>query len=209
MLSNKLFEKNMDIVKLCEEHPFVQGIGSGELEREKFVYYMSQDAFYLTSYVRAFALGIAKGKDRRSMELFKDLVDGTFNELKLHDSFSKKWGFPLEVSPAKATLNYTDFLGRVAAFEDIGSIAAATLPCSILYAYLGTKLAEDFNPNTPYEDWIKTYSSQEFKSDTKKLELLVNDYGKDIKKLEGFYRRAMELEYDFFDAAYKSKGFDR
>lgn len=204
MLANELFDKNMDIVKSCLQHPFVAGIASGSLEREKFVYYMSQDAFYLTAYARAFALGIAKSPDEKAMRMFKSQVDATFAELNLHAGYSNKWGFSLDVSPAKATLNYTNFLERVAAFDDIGSIAAATLPCSILYAYLGTELSQDFNPSTPYKSWIDTYSSAEFKQGTAVLESLVNEYGVDEHKIRTYYHRAMELEYDFFAAAYKS-----
>lgn len=66
--------------------------------------------FYLKAYARAFALGIVKSPDEISMRTFKALVDGTFDELNLHNSYSKKWDFPLDTLPAKATLNYTDFL---------------------------------------------------------------------------------------------------
>lgn len=204
MLSKKLFEENMDIVLACLDHPFVQKMASGKLKKDKFVYYMSQDAFYLKAYARAFALGIVKSPDEISMKTFKALVNGTFDELNLHNSYSKKWDFPLDTLPAKATLNYTDFLIRVASLEDIGCIAAATLPCSILYAYLGTELEKIYDPKTPYKDWIETYSSEEFKEGTKDLEFILHKYGNDNSQIKSNYRRAMELEYDFFDEAYKS-----
>lgn len=204
MLSKKLFEENMDIVLACLDHPFVQKMASGKLKKDKFVYYMSQDAFYLKAYARAFALGIVKSPDEISMKTFKALVDGTFDELNLHNSYSKKWDFPLDTLPAKATLNYTDFLIRVASLEDIGCIAAATLPCSILYAYLGTELEKIYDPKTPYKDWIETYSSEEFREGTKDLEFILHKYGNDNSQIKSNYRRAMELEYDFFDEAYKS-----
>lgn len=204
MLSKKLFEENMDIVLACLDHPFVQKMASGKLKKDKFVYYMSQDAFYLKAYARAFALGIVKSPDEISMKTFKALVDGTFDELNLHNSYSKKWDFPLDTLPAKATLNYTDFLIRVASLEDIGCIAAATLPCSILYAYLGTELEKIYDLKTPYKDWIETYSSEEFREGTKDLEFILHKYGNDNSQIKSNYRRAMELEYDFFDEAYKS-----
>lgn len=204
MLSKKLFEENMDIVSACLEHPFLQGMASGKLKREKFVYYMSQDAFYLKAYARAFALGIVKSPDEISMRAFKALVDGTFDELNLHNSYSEKWGFSLDASPAKATLNYTDFLIRVASLENIDCISAATLPCSILYAYLGTELAKIYDPKTPYKNWIETYSSEEFKESANNLEFILHKYGEENNQIRSNYRRAMELEYDFFDEAYKS-----
>lgn len=204
MLSKKLFDENMDIVSACLDHPFLQEMASGKLEREKFIYYMSQDAFYLKAYARAFALGIVKSPDEVSMRAFKAMIDGTFDELNLHNNYSEKWGFPLEIIPAKATLNYTDFLIRVATLEDVACIAAATLPCSILYAYLGTELAKIYDPTTPYKNWIKTYSSEEFKKGTNNLEFILHRYGEESRQIRNNYRRAMELEYDFFDEAYKS-----
>lgn len=205
MLSENLFNENMDIVSSCLKHPFLQGIASGNLEKERFVHYMSQDAFYLKAYARAFALGIAKSPDENSMKKFKFLVDSTFDELNLHENYSKIWGFSLDVSPANATLNYTDFLIRVASLDDIGSIATATLPCSILYAYLATELAKDYNPKSPYRGWIETYSSKEFKEGTKVLESFVNKCSTEKEKTKNYYRRAMELEYSFFDESYKGE----
>jgi len=205
MLLKKLFEENADIAESCLEHPFLQGIASGKLPREKFVYYMSQDAFYLECYARAFAIGITKSPDNNSMKSFKALLDGTFEELNLHSSYSKKWGFDLDVLPAEATFKYTDFLIRVASLEDIGYIAAATLPCSILYQYLGCELAKNYNVDTPYKDWILTYSSQDFKEGTKILEQILNEYACDNMRTKNYFRRAMQLEYEFFDEAYKQK----
>lgn len=203
MLSQKLFEENMDIAKSCLNHPFLQGIASGKLPQKNFVYYMAQDAFYLDCYAKAFALGIAKSPDKDARSQFKTLLDGTFDELNLHGSYSDKLGFSLDVSPAEATLKYTDFLIRVASLEDIGYLAAATSPCGILYEYLGCELAKDYNPDTTYKDWILTYSSDEFKDGTKMLDSIIDIYGCDNERTRQYYRRAMELEYEFFDEAYR------
>jgi thiaminase/transcriptional activator TenA len=45
-LSQELWRANQDLAQACLEHPFVQGIASGELPRERFVYYVGRNAFY-------------------------------------------------------------------------------------------------------------------------------------------------------------------
>jgi thiaminase/transcriptional activator TenA len=44
-VSSELWQANKEIARACLEHPFVQGIADGTLERHKFAYYVGQDAF--------------------------------------------------------------------------------------------------------------------------------------------------------------------
>ncbi|MBE9019938.1 TenA family protein, partial [Chroococcidiopsidales cyanobacterium LEGE 13417] len=46
-LSSELWQTNQDLAQACLNHPFVRGIADGTLEREKFAYYVGQDAFFL------------------------------------------------------------------------------------------------------------------------------------------------------------------
>ncbi|MCF4151164.1 TenA family protein [Dethiosulfovibrio sp. F2B] len=186
------------------DHPFIQGLKTGSLKLETFQGYLSQDSFYLKAYAKAFAFGISKSQDDETMEIFLFLLNGVFEELKLHGAYSKKWGFPLNSPPSKATSNYVDFLLRVASTEEIGDIAAATLPCDALYLFLGTELKRGDHSKSRYMEWIDTYSSESFRILTNALAKLVDRHGTDPERARRHYRRAMELEYDFFDEAYHS-----
>ncbi|HEY9299733.1 MAG TPA: TenA family protein, partial [Phormidium sp.] len=44
-LSQELWQANQDLAKACLEHPFVQGIATGTLPKNRFAYYVGQDAF--------------------------------------------------------------------------------------------------------------------------------------------------------------------
>ncbi|MCF4112907.1 MULTISPECIES: TenA family protein [Dethiosulfovibrio] len=203
-LSTVLFDENMDVALACLDHPFIRGLKTGSLKLETFQGYLSQDSFYLKAYAKAFAFGISKSQDDETMEVFVSLLNGVFEELKLHGAYSKKWGFPLNCYPSKATSNYVDFLLRVAATEGIGDIAAATLPCDALYLFLGTELKRGDHSRSRYMEWIDTYSSESFRILTNTLAELVNRHGTNHERARCHYRRAMQLEYDFFDEAYHS-----
>jgi thiaminase/transcriptional activator TenA len=83
----------------------------------------------------------------------------------------------------------------------VGHIAAAMTPCMRLYAYLGQQLAAQTENESPYREWVMTYSSPQFEALARRLEVLLDRYGGDHDRLAVLYRQAMELELRFFDAA--------
>ena len=81
----------------------------------------------------------------------------------------------------------------------IGVTAAAMTPCMRLYAFLGQELARgDVAPL--YAEWVRTYAAPEFEALAATLEGLLDWHATDTPAVRNAYRRAMELEYGFFDA---------
>jgi thiaminase/transcriptional activator TenA len=74
-------------------------------------------------------------------------------------------------------------------------------PCLRLYAYLGQQLAAQTTPDSPYREWVMTYSSPQFEALARRVEGLLDRYGGDHDRLAVLYHQAMELELRFFDAA--------
>src|SRR5205085_5394221 len=110
-LAASLWTENEDLARTALEHPFVQGLRDGSLARECFADYILQDAFFLDSFARAYALALAKCPDRAGLRDFSDLLSGVLDELELHASYVARWGIAITgVQPAPATLAYTDFL---------------------------------------------------------------------------------------------------
>jgi len=210
-LSEILWEENRDIAVSCLNHPFVQGIASGKLTREKFNWYVGQDYFYLHAFAKAFCLAAAKAPDTLGMVSFHKLAEGALNEMKLHKGFESSLGADVDsVVASKPTRMYTDFLLSTAWGCDVGLIAAATTPCNRLYAWIGQNLQEYAkNEENPFIDWIRTYSSDSFESLARETERLIDLYATNVSEARKAYRYAMICEYDFFDAAWKyeaSKG---
>lgn len=202
-LSGTLWKENEDLARAALDHGFVRGIADGTLPLSSFRHYVAQDAFFLESFARAYALALAHSPDSEGLAEFAALISGVMEELELHAGYAQQWGVDLtEVEPARATLAYTDFLLSTAALGGAGLVCAAMTPCMRLYAYLGSSLSKQgYTADNPYSDWIQTYSDPEFESLAASLESLLDRYGKDGDELRRAYRRAMSLEIGFFDSS--------
>jgi thiaminase/transcriptional activator TenA len=200
-LSASLWADNADLADAALQHRFVRGLADGSLPREAFAGYVAQDAFFLECFARGYALGVARSRDRTTLDAFADLLDGVRQELGLHASYAQRWGVDLtSVEPAPATLTYTDFLLATAALGGIGLTCAAMTPCMRLYAHLGQRLAAD-GVTGPYEEWVATYAAPGFEALAARLEDLLDEHAEDTAEVRVAYRRALQLEIDFFAAA--------
>ena len=200
--ADDLFTHSADLAQACVDHPFVQGIATGELPRERFVFYVEQDAWFLTAFARAYAVALAKAPDVATMDRLRTQLDGVFGELELHRGYAQRWGADLAPTPARATLAYTDFLLRVAWSEPVGHTVAAMVPCMRLYAHLGQVLAPTASPDSPYHEWVETYADDEFEELAAGIEALLDDLGGDAVTCAAHYRTAMQRELEFFDQAW-------
>lgn len=202
-LSKKLWLANQDLAEASLHNPFVQGIGDGSLPKEKFAYYVGQDAFFLEAFARAYSIAAAKAPDWESFQVFHTLANGVLQELNLHQAYAQLWDVDITaVEPGNATRQYTDFLLATAWSQPVGVTAVAMSPCMRLYAYLGQTLAEGGVPSHAYADWIATYSGDEFEPLAQQLEGLVDQYSPDTALTRATYRYAMTCERDFFQGAW-------
>ena len=199
-----LWRRSRDLADACLEHPFVQGIASGELAIERFRVYVAQDAYFLDAFARGYALALARCPDREGLGVLKDLLVGVFEELQLHQGYAERWGISLSPEPLPATSAYCDFLLSTASLEPSGHTVAAMTPCMRLYAFLGQQLVPQLDPESPYREWVETYSSPDVEALVSRLEGLLDRYGGDPERLARLYRRAMELELAFFQAAWEA-----
>ena len=202
-LARSLWEENGDLARAALEHRFVCGLADGSLPLESFQYYVAQDAFFLASFARAYALALAHAPDREGMEVFAGLVSGVLEELRLHEGYAARWNVSLkDVAPGDATLAYTDFLLSTATLKGVGETCVAMVPCMRLYSFLGGSLAEEgVAEDNPYREWVETYAGTEFDDLSDRLEALLDRYANDTPVVRDAYRRAMRLEVAFFEAA--------
>jgi thiaminase (transcriptional activator TenA) len=201
-LARTLWGANTDLAEAAREHRFVRGLADGSLPVESFQSYVAQDAFFLESFARAYALALARSEDAQGVRDFAELISGVIEELELHAGYAGRWGVSLEgVKPVEATLAYTDFLLATASLGGVGETCAAMTPCMRLYAFLGQSLAgEGYDEDNPYSEWIRTYADPEFEALAAKLEALLDRYAADTPVVRSAYRRAMALEIAFFEA---------
>jgi thiaminase/transcriptional activator TenA len=199
-LARELWTENADWAQRTLAHPFVRGLGDGSLPVDSFRRYVAQDAYFLEAFARAYAYCLAQSTARADLQAFAGLIAGVIEELKLHAAYAERWNVDLaNVTPAPATQAYTGFLIELAGLGRIGLTTAAMTPCMRLYAFLGQELAKGHVAAT-YAEWVGAYAAPEFEALVATLEGLVDWHATDSPAVRNAYRRAMELEYGFFDA---------
>ncbi len=204
-LARRLWADSAGLAAATLEHPFVRGLADGTLPHERFAGYVAQDAFFLQAFARGYAMAVVRSPDRAGLEAFADLLAGVREELRLHDGYAARWGIDLAaVEPAPATSAYTDFLLATAATGGLGAICAAMTPCMRLYAHLGQALAGRSAEahRGPFAEWVTAYADPGFEALAATLEELLDRYASGTPAVVRAYRRAMELELAFFEAAW-------
>ena len=124
---------------------------------------------------------------------------GVSEELILHETYAKEWGIDLSNNYIKkATKNYTDFLDDTSKRLSSVEIMFAMTLCMRLIL-IGKSLNEDFD--IKYKEWIITYLMRVEKL-ANSLENLIetNQETYDNNQAKYLYRKAMELELEFFNA---------
>ncbi|ADI00097.1 thiaminase II [Salisediminibacterium selenitireducens] len=212
--SDRLRSKLGPVWRQNHEHPFVKGLGSGELEETKFRFFMVQDYLYLIEYAKLFAIGTVKATDLKTMQTFATLLESTMNsEMALHREYAKEFGISEEeleqAEPSPVTLAYTHYMLHVGNNGGLAELVAALLPCMWSYAEIGKEL--EGVPGAvegPYGEWIRTYADEEFQSLNRQTIDLLDELAegkpeRELKRLEEIFLNTTRFEYLFWDMSYK------
>jgi len=213
-LSEILYLSVKEIWDSYYEHPFVKGIGSGELEIEKFRYYMIQDYLYLLEYAKIFALGVVKAKDEDTMRIFAKFVDSILNsETNIHKEYMKRLSISqeevLNAKPSLDNTSYTNYMLWVSQNEGLLELTVTVLSCSWSYKLIADKLSEMQGSieHEFYGEWIKGYASPEYNIVNNNIIDLVDRLGEncskeEIENLKTIFINCSSYEYMFWDMAY-------
>ncbi|MBD3291189.1 thiaminase II [candidate division KSB1 bacterium] len=210
----KLRKKNDMVWQSILDHPFVKGIGDGSLSHQKYEYFLKQDYYYLIQFSRLFALAAAKAPTLEEMNYMSALLQATLSvEMDIHRRTCRKLGISAEdlekIEPAMITMSYTNLLVRTCYEGSFADIIAVLLPCATGYVEIGKKLKAQGLPDDPfYQDWIKSYSSDEFQEFADWLidkmdSLAENASDTDVKRWQDYYLASARFEYLFFDMSWK------
>lgn len=211
--TDRVFNRIEPLWNAYLEHPFVKGIGEGDLDEEKFKHYLKQDYVYLIEYSRIFAIGASKSRDLKSMTMFADLLHGTMNfEMDLHRDYAEKFGISnkeLEETEPSATMTaYTSYMLNKAQSGGVENATAAVLACAWSYNYIGQKLSKwpGALEHELYGNWVKMYASEGFTKIADDCKDLLNAItagkpAEELKALEEIVVQTSYFEYMFWDMA--------
>jgi thiaminase/transcriptional activator TenA len=198
------------------EHPMVERLGRGTLDREPFRYWLEQDYVYLVEYSRTFAYGAAKAPSLTHMQTFAELLWETLDtEMDLHRSYAAEFGIDradLEATtPSPTTQAYTDFLVRTSAHGSFADIVAVLLPCMWGFNETGLRLRDRGVPDDDlYARWIRTYAGEEFSELTQWCKDLMDEVAADAslanrERYRELFWTSARFEYRFWDAAWNQE----
>ncbi|HEU0190766.1 MAG TPA: thiaminase II [Mycobacterium sp.] len=198
--------------RICA-HPFVTGLTEGSLGRDRFGYYIVQDAHYLRGYARALAVCGVKSRSETELAMFLDHAGGAITaERELHAALLGELGLTTDAAAAlpvgPATQAYTSYLLATCYGGSYAEALAAVLPCYWIYARVGEHLQRAGSPDPLYQRWIDTYAGEEFRAVVDEVLEVVDDVGAQASPAElGLMRRhfhtTARYEWMFWDAAHR------
>lgn len=151
-----------DVRAEIDELPFVRGLGDGTLDRDAFVWYLTQDALYLRDYSRVLAQASRLAPTAAEQAFWAASAQGALlAETQLHES----WVPPETIgraTPSPTTAAYLDTLLAAGARADYAVLVAALLPCFWIYQDVGQRLQRLSHPEHPYRSWLETYADESF-----------------------------------------------
>lgn len=211
-----LYGATQDILKQYFNHPFIKGIENGNLDIEKFKFYMIQDYLYLYDYAKLFAIGILKSDNNDDMKLFASSLNSTLNtEMAIHRGYMERLGISEEdVSNTETSLinlSYTNYMLSIAQKGGQKEVIIALLSCAWTYAEIAKKINENNSSAKEHEfygEWVSGYLDDSFQNIAQWFLTRVDQFGEylsDVEKtqLTNIFRNCCVYELKFWDMAEK------
>ncbi|MFI5615431.1 thiaminase II [Amycolatopsis sp. NPDC051903] len=200
-------------------HPFNEELATGGLSRDRFKFYLVQDARYLAEFARALAAAAAKAPEPSDVAFLAGAArEAIVTEREMHESYfalfelSEAELAAVETSPT--CLAYTSFLLATAHTRSYEELLAALLPCFWVYQHVGAGILARQSPGAanPYRAWIDTYAAEEFEATVREARDTLDraaDAANEAtrEKMLAAFTRACEYEWLFWDSAYRLEGW--
>jgi len=195
------------------EHPFVNGLYSGKLPIEKFIFYVKQDYNYLVGMMRVFSLLASKADyeiARLALEVaHADAVIEMNNYLKLLENLGLTIDDALSEEPMPTNVAYMNFLLSTCYVGSPIECLVAVLPCFWSYEEIAERKKDLLLKNRVelYVDWARAYLSKEYKELVLRIRRTLDGIwdGSNYGKLRRIFVTASRYEYMFWDAVYREE----
>lgn len=193
--------------------PFIRELADGSLSKDRFTYYLQQDALYLKEYGRILSVIAGRMPDSDARKLFMRLAEENLEaERQLHDMLMQD-GPAAAVEASPACRLCCSRLNGIAAESPVETALASILPCFVVYEKAGRHIYEACisgdgeGLDNPYRNWIDTYSGDGFSRSTEMLADLCDSLaetcpaGRRMEMTEAFVS-GVKMELLFWQSAY-------
>lgn len=212
--TEQLRKENDDIFELIFNHPFVVGIGEGNVPKEAIAHYVKADFEYLNAFMKIYGIAISKCTKREDIQYFHNRMGFILNdEVHPHHNFCDYIGVDYDSLQGHALPptadHYIKHMMYHAHSGTMAEILGALLPCPWTYFEIGKELLNKYNPKEshPFYEWITFYASERSENVSgemrKRLDVLANEASTGEKEqIKAAYRKSCELELAFWEMAY-------
>ena len=211
------WSRNLALYDATLTHPFNAELAEGRLGIDAFRRYIVQDAAYLIAFGQALAVAAAKSDHPDHVVQFAGAArEAVVVERALHEDYFGRFGLDAAavaaVPMSPACHHYTSFLLSTALREPLPVIAAALLPCFWVYREVGSAIHATAAPDNPYRAWIDTYAGDDFAAAVDAMiattdALAERAAAAERRAMQAAFTRAMQLEWMFWDSAYRGEAW--
>lgn len=208
--TEQLWTKISPVYQAIIEHPFNQELAAGTLARDRFKFYIQQDALYLADFGRALAvMGSRADSPARTLDFLHFAQGAVAVERALHMEYFQLFdiGKPL-TRQSPACFAYTNFMLATVAHRSYEEGMAALLPCFWIYREVGLHIHARATTNNPYQAWIDTYAGEDFSRSVDKAIDITEEIASAAAttskaRMEEAFILSSRLEWMFWDSAYR------
>lgn len=210
--SEQLRKENNDVFEAILHHPFVQGIGKGDVPKEALIHYVKADYGYLSAFMELYGIAISKARSRQDIAFFNKKINFVLNsETHPHNNFCQVIGVDYETLqgyPLPPTADhFVKHMMYHAHTGSLGELIAAMLPCPWTYFEIGQELVRTYQPTPdhPFYEWITFYADPnvvELEMVNKIDEIAETASQLELKNMKEAFRKSCQLELAFWEMAY-------
>ncbi len=211
--SAEAWARNGPLYERIRTMPFNVDLAQGRLGLDVFQHYIVQDAKYLIAFAQALAVAAARADDPDHIVQFAAAAqDAVVVERALHTDYFHRFDLDAAAVAAApmspACHHYASFLVATGFREPLPVHLAALLPCFWVYREVGHDIHRTAAPDNPYRAWIDTYAGDDFAAAVEAMiattdALATTADPAQRQAMHAAFTRAMQLEWLFWDSAYR------
>jgi len=197
--------------------PFLAKLATGQLEEDRFAFFISQDIHYLDQFSGVLRRAATLAQDAPTRAFLDSRADSVIRvEQLMHGTLAPRLGLDVATvraqEPAPVTLAYINHMRSVAAEGPLGEVIAAVLPCYWVYRRVGEKLSAVPPPHALYGPWVGTYASPEFGEAVQQQISLLDRLAQSAtpssrRRMQIHFHRSLRYEWMFWDQADRQQGW--
>ena len=193
------------------KHPFIQEMMLGTLAKDKFAYFMEQDAIYLKDYAKCIAIITVEIPIKYKLDFIKYTKSTIAYDKEIEDYFLAHPEYQSNLH-TRATEGYTGHLIKSCTTEPVEVAVAAILACEWIYKELGSYLYNNSVTDNPYDPWITSLIDPEYIESVHNLIDIFDDLGTKTPNSTQYmmldiFAKSSIWELYFWDDAYTKQVF--